>query len=451
MKEKVIRIRKGLDIRLKGTAEKVFTRIGIKGDYSLYPSDFPTLVPQLLVKEGDAVLAGTPLFCDKKDTRIRFASPVNGTVVEIKRGERRRIERIVVHCDTDKVEYLDFPTQLTPSATREELIALLLEGGVWPFIRQRPFNVVASPDAIPRDIFISAFDTAPLAPDLDFAIKDDGASFQAGVDVLARLTTGKVHIGVNVNYPPHQAYMTARAEIHKCAGPHPAGNVGVQIHHVAPISKGETIWTLHPLDVVFIGRLITSGHYDLRRIVALAGSEVLKPRYYTAMVGGALQNLLQDQIAKDAHVRIISGNALTGTREDADGSLHFYDTMVTVIPEGDHYEFMGWASPGFGKYSASRLFPSFLAPRKEYPLDTNLHGGERAFVLSGQYEKVFPMRIYPVHLLKAIMAKNIEQMEDLGIYEVAEEDFALCEFVCTSKINSQSLVREGMNLMMREL
>jgi len=300
-------------------------------------------------------------------------------------------------------------------------------------------------------IFISAFDTAPLAPDLDFAIKDDGASFQAGVDVLSRLTSGKVHIGVNVNYPANQAYTGARAEVHKFSGPHPVGNVGVQLHHIAPVAKGEVVWTINPLDVVFIGRLVTTGHYDVRRIVAVAGSEVLKPRYYTAMVGTALQALLQDQLKKDAHVRIISGNVLTGTRETADGALHYYDTMVTVIPEGDHHEFAGWAMPGFKKYSASRLFPAFLLPNREYVLDTNLHGGERAFVVSGQYERVFPMRIYPVNLLKAIMAKNIEQMEDLGIYEVAEEDFALCEFVCTSKIDSQRLVREGMDLMLREL
>jgi len=451
MKDRVFRIRKGLDIKLKGTAEKIFTRIGVKGDYTLYPSDFPNLVPHLLVKEGDVVRAGTPIFSDKKDERIRFASPVSGEVLAIERGERRRIERIVVRCSTEKLEFEDFGTKIAASATRDELVKLLLDGGVWGFIRQRPFNVIASPDVVPRDIFISAFDTAPLAPDLDFAIKDDGASFQAGVDVLSRLTSGKVHIGVNMNYPANQAYTAARAEVHKFTGPHPAGNVGVQLHHVAPVAKGEVVWTLNPLDVVFIGRLVTTGHYDVRRIVAVAGSEVKKPRYYTAMVGTALQALLQDQLEKDAHVRIISGNVLTGTRETLDGALHFYDTVVTVIPEGDHHEFAGWAMPGFKKFSASRLFPAFLLPNREYTLDTNLHGGERAFVVSGQYERVFPMRIYPVNLLKAIMAKNIEQMEDLGIYEVAEEDFALCEVVCTSKIDSQRLVREGMDLMLREL
>lgn len=451
MKDRVFRIHKGLDIKLSGTAEKIFTRIGVKGDYTLYPSDFPTLVPHLLVKEGDVVKAGTPLFTDKRDERIRFVSPVSGEVVAVQRGERRHIERIVVRCDVDKLEYETFPTKVSASASREELIQLLWEGGVWPFIRQRPFNIIASPDIVPRDIFISAFDSAPLAPDLDFAIKDDGASFQVGVDVLSRLTSGKVHIGVNVNYPANQAYTNARAEVHKFAGPHPAGNVGVQLHHVAPISKGEVVWTLNPLDVVFIGRLVTTGHYDVRRIVALAGSEVKKPRYYTAMVGAELKTLLHEQIENPTTVRIISGNVLTGTRENIDGALHFYDTMVTVIPEGNHYEFMGWAMPGFKKFSASRLFPSFLFPNRQYTLDTNLHGAERAFVVSGQYERVFPMRIYPVNLLKAIMAQNIEQMEDLGIYEVAEEDFALCEFVCTSKIDSQRIVREGMNLMIREL
>ena len=451
VKERVTRIRKGLDIKLKGTAEKVFTRIGVKGDYTLYPADFPGLVPHLLVQEGDIVKAGTPLFTDKKDERIRFASPVGGKVLAVERGERRRILRVVVRCEEEKFDFEEFTPLVTPTASREELINLLLQGGVWPYLRQRPFNVIPSPDVTPRDIFISAFDTAPLAPDMDFAIKDDGASFQAGIDVLARLTSGKVHIGVNVNYPPHQAFATARAEIHRFSGPHPVGNVGVQIHHIAPIAKGEVVWTIHPLDVVFIGRLVTTGHYDVRRIVAVAGSEVAKPRYYTAMVGSPLQSLLHDQIAPDASVRVISGNVLTGTKESVEGGLHFYHHIVTVIPEGNHHEFMGWAMPGFGKFSASRLFSSFLLPRKEYVLDTNLHGGERAFVVSGQYEKVFPMRIYPVHLLKAILAGNIEQMEDLGIYEVAEEDFALCEFVCTSKIDSQQIVRRGLDLMIREL
>ena len=451
VKGRVTRIHKGLDIKLKGTAEKVFTRIGIKGDYTLYPADFPNLVPHLLVQEGDSVKAGTPLFTDKKDERIRFASPVSGKVVMVERGERRRLLRVVVRCEEEKLDFEEFTPLVTPTASRQELVDLLLRGGVWPYLRQRPFNVIPSPDVTPRDIFISAFDTSPLAPDMDFAIKDDGASFQAGIDVLSRLTSGKVHIGVNVNYPPHQAFAAARAELHNFSGPHPAGNVGVQIHHIAPVAKGEVVWTIHPLDVVFIGRLVTSGHYDARRIVAVAGSEVAKPRYYTAMVGSPLKVLLQDQLAADAHVRIISGNVLTGTKEVIEGGLHFYHHMVSVIPEGDHHEFMGWAAPGFGKFSASRLFTSFLSPNREYVLDTNLHGGERAFVVSGQYEKVFPMRIYPVHLLKAILAGNIELMEDLGIYEVAEEDFALCEFVCTSKIDSQQIVRRGMDLMIREL
>ena len=252
MKDRVIRIRKGLDIKLKGTAEKIFTRIGVKGDYTLYPSDFPNLVPHLAVKEGDVVRAGTTLFTDKKDERIRFASPVSGEVLAIERGERRHIDRVIVRCTSDKLEYEDFGSKVAASASREELVKFLLEGGVWPFIRQRPFNIIASPDVVPRDIFISAFDTAPLAPDLDFAIKDDGASFQAGVDVLSRLTSGKVHIGVNVNYPANQAYTGARAEVHKFSGPHPVGNVGVQLHHVAPVAKGEVVWTINPLDVCLL-------------------------------------------------------------------------------------------------------------------------------------------------------------------------------------------------------
>jgi NADH:ubiquinone oxidoreductase, Na(+)-translocating, A subunit len=449
-----IKIRKGFTIRLVGQAEKVFKRLPLAGEYSLYPDDFPLLALGLLVREGDAVLAGSPLLCDKRDPRVRFCSPVNGRVARIERGERRHIDRVVVECDAkDNLEYKDFGAALPSTLSRDDIIAKMLQAGVWPMVRQRPFNIVASPDVRPRAVFISAFDTAPLAPDLDFAIKDDGESFQVGIDVLRMLTDGGVHLGVNAKYPPNIAFEEARGvTLHRFSGIHPVGNVGIQIHHVAPVAKGEVVWTLHPLDVVVIGRLFSTGHYDARRIVAVTGSRVAKPRYYLSMVGMPMRTLLEGQLQDpEEKLRIISGNVLTGTKVGLNDGLRFYHHQVTVIPEGNHYEFMGWAMPGFRKLSASRLFTAFLCPHREYDLDTNLHGGRRAFVVNGQYERVFPMRIYPVQLIKAILAGAIEEMEDLGIYEVAEEDFALCDFVCTSKIEAQSIVREGLNRMVKEL
>lgn len=449
---KEIRIRKGLDIRLKGEAEKVFSRIGFQGDYALYPSDFRGVTPRLLVREGDQVKAGTPLFHSKRDERIVFMSPVSGEVVAVERAERRRIERVVVRCTSDNLEYEEHGAALPAALDRQAIIERMLTGGVWPFVRQRPFDIIASPDVTPRAIFISAFDTAPLAPDIDFAIKDDGESFQVGIDALAKLTDGKIHLCVNAKYPPNPAFSSARGvELHRVSGPHPAGNVGVQIHHIAPVRKGEVVWTINPLDVVVIGRLFHKGRYDARRIVALAGPPVAKPRYYTSMIGGPVSQLLEGQVEDVDKLRVISGNALSGTKVPASGNVHFYDTMVTVLREGNHHEFMGWAAPGFNKLSSTRMFPSFLMPGKRYDLDTNLHGGERAFVLSGQYERVVPMRIYPVHLIKAILAEDYDGMENLGIYEVAEEDFALCDFVCVSKIEAQSIIGQGIDLMLKEL
>lgn len=445
-----IKIRKGLNIRLRGQAEKVYERVGLASRYAVSPLDFPMLTPKLMVHEGDAVKAGAPLFHDKRDPRILYCSPVSGVVASVVRGDRRRIERVEVACGEGELEYESHGSALPASLSREEILTKMLAGGVWPFVRQRPYNVVASPDARPRAIFISAFDTAPLAPDIDYSIKDGGEAFQVGLDALAKLTEGSVHLCIGAKYPANKAFSGARGVVlHTVSGPHPAGNVGVQIHHIDPIAKGEVVWTVNPLDVVIIGRLFIQGRYDARRIVALAGSCVAKPKYYTGMVGMPVAQLVEGQVDAGANARYISGNVLSGGNAGRDGFLGFYDTMVTVIPEGNRHEFMGWAAPGFGKFSASRLFP--CRRNREYDIDTNLHGGVRAYVVTGQYESVFPMSIYPVRLIKAILARNIEEMEDLGIYEVAEEDFALCDFVCTSKMEPQAIVREGLNYLMREL
>lgn len=450
----VTKLRKGLTIKLKGKPEKVYVRVNCAGDYSIYPSDFPMMVPRLLVREGDSVKAGTPLFHDKRDARVRFCSPVSGVVRAIERAERRRIVRLVIHCDdAENIEYEEHGPLEPAKLSAEQVVDRLLEGGCWPFVRQRPFNVIAEPNVKPRAIFISTFDLAPLAPDIDFAIKDDGAAFQCGLEALQRVAPGEVHLGLCSDYPANPAFENAKGvQKHYFHGKYPVSNVGVQLHHVAPVSKGEVVWTLHPLDVVVIGRLFMSGRFDARRIVALSGSRVERPRYYLGILGMPLSPLLEDGrlVNKKTTPRIISGNVLTGRQETQEGCLHFYDTQVTVIPEGGHRELFGWLAPGWGKFSASRLFPSYLMPSRTYDLDTSLHGGVRSFVMTGDYERVFPMRIYPVQLIKSILADDIEGMENLGIYEVSEEDFALCDFVCTSKIEAQSIVRAGLNRMVEE-
>jgi Na+-transporting NADH:ubiquinone oxidoreductase subunit A len=445
---KPIKIRKGLNIKLKGKAEKILVKAGTSDRYAVKPTDFPGLTPKMLVREGDAVKAGTALFMDKNRPEVLFASPVSGTVEAVVRGEKRRILEVVVKPGEKAFE--DFSHLKPAGNNREQLTGYLLAGGVWPFIRQRPYAVIAQPQDVPKDIFISCFDTAPLAPDYDYIFQDVDPDFQAGIDALAQLTSGKVHLCLHSDYPPAATFAKARnVEVHLFSGPHPSGNVGVQIHHISPVNKGETVWYVNPQDVSVIGRLMTKGVYDVSKTIVLAGSEVNTPRYYK-ITGCCRLTAFADNI-RAGNNRYISGNALTGTQVAKDGYLGFYDSQVTVIPEGNHYEMFGWALPGFGKYSAGRTFFSWLTPGKEYALDTNLHGGPRALVVTGQYEKVFPMDIYPEHLLKAILAGDIEKMENLGIYEVAEEDFALCEFVCTSKTDVQAIVREGINMMIKEM
>ncbi len=449
---KVFKIRKGLNIPLKGEAEKVFTRAELAEFYAVKPTDFHGLTPKLSVAEGDMVKVGTPLFYDKYRTDILFTSPVSGEVHLIRRGERRRILEVVIKADNPQV-FEEFGRSNPADLSREEVIGKMLKAGLWPTIKQRPYSIIANPDDSPKAIYISGFDTAPLSPDLDFAVKDEAESFQAGIDALNRLAEGKVNLNLNAEYPPSNVYTKVKGvNFNYFAGPHPAGNVGIQIHHINPINKGDIVWTVNPLDVIIIGRLFLRGIYDATKVIALAGSEVLKPRYFILKTGASISNIVAGNITKSPEeLRFISGNVLTGTKISADGFLGFYDNMVTVIPEGDYHEFMGWAQPGFKKYSFSSSFLSNLFPGRKYALDTNLHGGERAYVVTGQYEKVLPMDIFPVHLIKAILAKDIDKMENLGIYEVAEEDFALCEYICTSKTNVQEIIREGLDLMIKEL
>lgn len=444
-----IRITKGLNIKLSGEAAREIIDISIPDTVVVKPTDFIGVVPGLLVQQGEEVKAGTPLFYDKKNEKIKFCSPVSGEIAEIVRGDKRKILEIKILADKE-IEYSSFDKISVANTNRDVIIERLLNSGVWPLIRQRPFGIIPDPDIKPKSIFISAFDSNPLAPDIDFIMQGNEVEFQAGVDTVSMLTDGKVHINVRADEPSTFFASLKNAEINYISGPHPSGNVGVQIHHIDPVNKGEVVWCIQPQDVVIIGRLLNHGKFDTTKVVALTGSGVFKPRYYKTVIGASVKNIIGDAVLKDGEQRIISGNVLTGTQISADGYLGFYDNQITVIEEGNKPEFLGWIKPGFKKYSMSRAFFSWLTPNKIHTLDTNLHGEERPFVVSGQYEKVLPMDIYPVHLLKSILVEDIELMEKLGIYEVVEEDFALCEFICTSKIESQSIIRRGLDLVRKE-
>ncbi len=445
-----IKIKKGLNIKLTGQAALSIASLPLPELFAIKPPDFAGLTPKLLVKVGDEVLAGTPLIYDKNNENIKFSSPVSGEVVEILRGGKRRIMEIKILADKE-IKYASFTKANPSNLDRKEITDNLLSSGVWPFIRQRPFGTVANPAETPKSIFISAFDTNPLAADLNFTMPGDDPNFQTGINALKKLTDGNIHLNINNRGNTSPVFTQAKGVvINKISGPHPAGNVGVQIHHIDPVNKGEIVWYINPQDVLIIGRLFNEGRFDASRIIALTGSQVKNPKYYSTVLGASIKNIVDDGGLEDGDHRIISGSILSGSQVSIYGYLGFYDSQLAVIPEGNEFEFMGWLAPGFKKYSMSRAFFSWLQPKKEFDIDTNLHGEERPFVMTGQYEKVFPMDIYPVQLLKSILIEDIDMMEKLGIYEVVEEDFALCEFVCTSKIKSQEIIRRGLNMVMKE-
>lgn len=446
---KQIKLRKGLDIRMKGRADKILIPEEKPDRYAVKPVDFPGLVPKMLVKPGAEVKAGTTLFFDKKNEDIKYAAPASGVVLDVVRGERRRILEVVLEAKGD--DYIDFGKADPAGLEAEDIKKKLLESGLWPAVRQRPYNIVADPADTPKSVFISGYDTAPLAADLDYVIgllpKED---YLTGIEVLKKLTDGKVHLNLNSISSSNLLKSTPGVEINYFKGPHPSGNVGIQMHHIDPVNKGELVWHVNLQDIVAIGRLFRKGVYAPDRIVALAGSEVQKPRYHRTRTGACINRIVKDNIVSD-NVRYISGNVLTGQKIQADGFLGYYDSTITVIPEGDYYEFFGWIMPGLNKFSLSRTFLSWLMPDKRYRLDTNMHGGERAYVVTGEYEKVLPMDIYPMQLIKSILVEDIDRMEMLGIYEVAEEDFALCEFVCPSKSEIQTIIRKGLDTMEKEM
>ncbi len=445
-----IRLKRGLDIKIEGKAEKVLIPEYHSAIYGVRPVDFPGLTPKLDVKPGDTVKAGTPLFHDKQRPEIKFASPVSGKVAAVIRGERRKVLEVTVEKDGD--EFVTFGKVDPAGLSSDQVRDALLNSGLWPAIRQRPYHIIANPADRPKSLFISGFDSSPLAPDYSYIAENSSESyFTSGLKALGKLTDGKINLVLNgMQEAPAALKKAEGAEISYFSGPHPAGNVGIHIHHLDPVNKGEAVWYVNFQDVYAIGRLFEEGVYMHERIVALTGSEVKKTGYYRVRSGASVVEMVKDNV-QDGHLRYISGNVLTGSKIESDGHIGYYDSQVTVIPEGDYFEFFGWIMPGLNKYSFSKTFLSSLLPRKSYRLDTNFHGGERAFVITGKYEKVVPMDIYPMQLLKAILAEDIDMMENLGIYEIAEEDFALCEFICPSKIEIQSIVRKGLDLMVREM
>ncbi len=446
------RIKRGLNIPLLGEAEKILQTPPRAQEYAVKPTDFHGIFPKMMVQEGERVKAGSPLFYDKYNEKIVFTSPVSGTYKKLVRGAKRRILEVIIEPDQED-EYIDFGSDDPASLSREAITARLLKSGLWPAIRQRPYSIIANPADTPRSIFISAFRTAPLAPDMDFIVNGQEKEFQAGLDVVKKLTSGEVHLSVQEGETTSPAFLQAKGvSVHHFRGPHPAGNVGIQIHHIKPINKGEIVWYLDVQDVISIGRLFEKGIYEAQKIIAFNGPEVVKPRYYKIKTGAGISSFAGGNIRQEEGItpRYISGDVLSGQKVSPDGFTGYYDDQLCVIPEGDKPELLGWLIPKTSKYSVSRTYFSFLMPWKKYRLNTNMHGGERPFVITGLYEKVLPMDILPMQLLKSIMINDIDMMEKLGIYEVAPEDFALCEFVCPSKTEIQGIIRQGLDDLRKE-
>ena len=446
-----IYLKKGLDLPINGTAAQNTKKVIVPDVVAVKPTDFRGLVPKLLVKEGDKVLAGTPVLADKMSQNILFASPVSGTVAEVVRGEKRKLLEVRIKADANQ-EYVDYGVKKVADMSAEQIKSALLQAGLWPAVIQRPYGVIANPEVKPKAIFVSAFSTAPLAADTEFALAADIQHIQTAVNALAKLTDGGVHVSLNAENCSTSAFnKLENVTKHTFSGKHPAGNVGVQIHHISPVQKGEVVWTVSPVMLAAIGKLFNTGKYDVSRKVAVTGPKVNGPAYVDAYPGIAIKDL-KDFYNASENLRYVSGDVLTGSNVGAEGFLGFFDNQVTILEEGDKYELLGWAKPvRCSQFSASRTYFSWLTPNKKYDMDTNLHGGPRAFVVNDTYGNVLPMDIYPVFLLKACLANDIDKMEKFGIYEVLEEDLALCEYVCPSKIYIQQIITDGIALMLKEM
>lgn len=447
---KDIRIKKGLDIKLVGAAEQTTSKAVLSNVYAIQLSDFHGITPKMMVKQGAEVKAGEPLFYSKDRENMLFVSPVSGELIEIERGDRRRILTLKILADKTQVA-LTTPLLDLEKASKEEVKATLLKGGCWPFIKQRPYDVIANPDTNPKSIFISGYSSGPLQADLDYVLQGKEKQMQAAILALAKLTPGKIHVSVGKSGKSPLASLKG-IELHSVSGPHPVGLVGTQINKIDPINKGELVWTVSPQDLIIIGEFLLTGIFNAERLIALAGSSVKAPKYYTTKIGAEISTFLYASGVNEENFRVINGDVLTGAKSKPDGYLGYYNTTVTVIPEGDDYELFGWNKPVFDKISATRALTfSWLQPNKKYDLDTNTNGEHRAFVVTGQYEEVFPMDIFPMQLLKACMVRDLDEMEQLGLYEVVPEDFSLTEFICISKQPHQKIIREGLDLLQKEI
>lgn len=449
------KLRRGLNIPLKGKADMITDPPVVSALYALKPTDFKHIVPKLLVREGDAVKAGSPVYCDKNRPEVRFTSPVSGTVQSIVRGEKRRLEAIEI-LDDGKNEFLQFPAEAPETMSAQKIRELLLESGCWPFIIRRPYGITAHPGETPKAVFISCFDSAPLAPDLDYAFADREEALKMGLRVMERLCQGKIHMGLSDKTSPHSVFRRLPGIVHSFSGPHPAGNPGIQIHHVAPIGKDQVVWTLTPKGLAVIGELFLKGIYDTTATVAVTGPSLHRTGYIPCRPGIQMKALRGFPYDNDREIRIISGNPLTGDNVGKDGFLGFHHGQITFLPEGHSRELLGWARPlRLHKFSAARTYVSYLAPllgkTGRFSLNTNTNGGARAFVLTEGYQKVLPADIFVSFLIKAVLAKDIDKMEQFGIYEMIPEDLALCEFICPSKIEIQDILQQGIDLMIKEM
>lgn len=442
------KIRKGHDIKLVGDAPQTNLGTVTSSTYAVSPLDFPGITPKLAVKAGNQIKAGDTLFYDKDRPEVKICSPVSGEVAEVKRGAKRKILAVVVLADS-KVEYADHGALDVAKADREALALHLANTGAGAVITSRPYGVVASMNETPRDIFVNGIQSGPLAADLSYQLEGKESAIAAGLEALSSLTTGKLYVSQDAE-APLAVLNHPKATSVSFAGKHPKGLVGTQIAKIAPINKGEVVWTVNAVDLPVIGEAVLSGNYIPEYKVAVTGSRTTNAGYATMLQGVDLTQFLSSNVNTD-NTRIIAGDVLTGTQLDSDGNLAFGKTQITAIPEGNQTEFFGWVLPGFGKFSTNRAFWSWLFPNRKYDLDTNLHGEERAFVVTGEYDKFIPMDIFPQHLLRSIMIGDIEKMEQLGIYEVVPEDFALAEVACTSKLPLQQIVRDGLNDLRKEM
>lgn len=468
-----ITIRKGLDIPMSGAAELRLTDARSITTYAVKPTDFVGLTPRLVVEEGDNVQAGDALFVDKHDERVRFTSPVSGHVKAIVRGEKRKLLEVVVEADGKSSST---PSVFDIPKTAEEIKSAMLQCGLWTMLRQRPFGTIAKPDDKPKAIFVSAFDSVPLAPDYDFALQGREMFFAKGIEALTLLTEGLVHVCFRPGQRLAQQFNNSTVQqfnIHYIKGPHPAGNIGTQIAKIDPINKGDVVWTMNAQDVAVLGELVSTGLYRPEKVIAVAGPQANNPHYYRIWSGACMESIVAAQMpncdfpkmeSSATNYRVISGNVLSGTQIAAKGFIGAYDYMITLLPEGNQPEFMGWLMPGFKKFSFSRTFLSGFMPKSTFKpfgiqpprfecfwkYDTNFHGEERPFVVTGEFEKVFPFDIYPLQLIKACLVGDLDLMENLGIYEVEPEDFALCEFIDTSKTDIQTIIRNGLELVRKE-